>query len=334
MRAIGFSAPGSAEVLIDFETEQPKPGPHDLLVRVHAVSVNPIDTKVRQRPLPEQGTARILGFDAAGVIEACGLNVMNFRPGDEVFYAGVINRPGTNAEYHCVDERIAGPKPKSLGFAEAAALPLTTLTAYEALFDRLAIRTPLTGVPPAVLIVGGAGGVGSMAIQLARKLTDCAVVATASRPETQAWCRELGAHQVIDHRVSIADGYKSLDLPAPPFVFSTTKTDLHLKDIAALIAPQGRMALIDDPETIDIKLLKAKAVSIHWESMFVRPLFATPDMGRQGEILAEVSRLVDDGTLRTTFGEHYGKIDAANLRRAHEMIERGKAKGKIVLEGF
>lgn len=334
MRAIGFTESGPAEVLTDIEADKPRPGPNDLLVRIEAVSVNPIDTKVRKRPLPEPGKPRILGFDAAGVVEACGLNVTLFKPGDEVFYAGLVSRPGTNAEYHCVDERIVGPKPKSLGFAEAAALPLTTLTAYEALFDRLAIGTPLTGVRQAVVIIGGAGGVGSIAIQLARKLSDCAVIATASRPETQAWCHELGAHHVIDHRASIADAYRSLDLPPPPFVFSTTATHAHFPAIADIIAPQGRICLIDDPEVFDIKPIKGKAVSLHWESMFARPLFATADMARQHEILADVSRRVDDGTLRTTFGEHYGKIDAANLRRAHAMIESGKAKGKIVLEGF
>ena len=333
MRAVAIHAPGAIEALVDVEVEAPTPGPRDLRVAVRAVAMNPIDTKVRTRPLLKKGTPRILGFDAAGVVESVGAEVALFKPGDEVFYAGVANRDGTNAELHCVDERIVGLKPKSLDFAHAAALPLTALTAYESLFDRLDIRNPPAGVAPAILIVGGAGGVGSIAIQLARTLTDATVVATASRPETQAWCRELGAHHVIDHK-GIAAAWRELGLPAPPFVFSIVDTSACIKDVVEVIAPQGRIALIDDPDVFDVKLLKGKCLSLHWEMMFVRPIFGTADMIRQHEMLTEVAQLVDAGTLRTTFGEHYGTINADNLKRAHATIESGKAKGKIVLEGF
>ena len=334
MRAVGYMAPGPITGLEDFVVEQPVPGARDLLVSVKAISVNPVDTKVRMRAAPLAGEHKILGYDAAGTVVARGADVTMFKPGDDVFYAGAIGRPGTNAEFHCVDERIVGRKPKSLGFAEAAALPLTAITAWEALFDRLAIRTPVKGVESAVLIVGGAGGVGSIAIQLARHLTDMTVVATASRPETQAWCRDLGAHHVIDHTGSIADTFAALGIPAPPFVFSTTNTDRHIGEIATLIAPQGRVALIDDPPSFDVKVLKAKCLSLHWEAMFARSMFETADIIAQHDLLQEVARLVDAGTLRTTLGEHFGKIDAANIRRAHEKIESGTAKGKIVLEGF
>ena len=337
MRAVGYTKVGpidASDSLVDFETASPQPRPRDLLVEVRAISVNPVDTKVRMRAAPPAGEHKILGYDAAGIVVACGAEAGLFRPGDEVFYAGAIDRPGTNAQYHCVDERIVGRKPTSLGFAEAAALPLTAITAWEALFDRLEIRRPLTGVPSAVLIVGGAGGVGSIAIQLARALTDVTVIATASRPETRDWCRDLGAHHVIDHSGSIAESYAALDIPAPPFVFATTQSDGHMEAIAKLIAPQGRLGMIDDPPMFDVKVLKSKAISLHWEAMFARSMFATPDMIAQHELLDEVSRLVDAGTLRTTLGEHYGTINAANLRRAHAMLESGKAKGKIVLEGF
>ena len=333
MRAVAIRQPGGIDELVDLDLPKPTPGPRDLRVAVRAVAMNPIDTKVRRRPLLKEGAPRILGFDAAGVVESCGPEVTLFKPGDEVFYAGVANRDGTNAELHCVDERIVGRKPKSLDFARAAALPLTALTAYESLFDRLDMRKPPAGVAPAILIVGGGGGVGSIAIQLARRLTDATVVATASRPETQAWCRELGAHHVIDHK-GIAAAWRDLDLPPPPFVFSIVDTSACIKDVVEVIAPQGRIALIDDPDVFDVKLLKPKCLSLHWEMMFVRPIFGTADMIRQHEMLNEVSQLVDAGTLRTTFGEHYGRIDAANLRRAHATIESGNAKGKIVLEGF
>jgi zinc-binding alcohol dehydrogenase family protein len=337
MRAVGYqdSLPITDErSLIDLDLPRPEPKGRDLLVEVRAVSVNPVDTKVRKRAKPEPGDVKVLGWDAAGIVTAAGPGATLFRPGDEVFYAGSIARSGTNAEYHLVDERIVGKKPASLSFAEAAALPLTSITAWEMLFDRLEIGRPVAGAADALLIIGGAGGVGSMAIQLARHLSDVTVIATASRPETQAWCRELGAHHVIDHAKPLAPQVEALGIGAPGFVFSITQSDVHLNDAVELIAPQGRYGLIDDPASFDATKFKGKSVSIRWESMFTRSVFQTADMQDQHDLLNEVSRLVDDGTLRTTLSETFGSINAANLRRAHAFIESGKARGKVVLEGF
>ena len=337
MRAIGYqkSLPiQDAAALADIELPKPAPQGRDLLVEVRAVSVNPVDTKVRMRAAPEAGQWKVLGWDAAGVVAAAGPDVTLFKPGDAVFYAGSLDRTGTNAEYHLVDERIVGAKPSSLDWAAAAALPLTAITAWEMLFDRLDVRKAVAGVANAILIIGGAGGVGSIAIQLARQLTGLTVIATASRPETAKWVRDLGAHHVVDHAMPLAAEVAALGLGAPAFVFSTTNTEPHLAQIAELIAPQGRFGLIDDPKALDVSLLKRKSLSLHWEFMFTRPMFATADIAAQGALLNEVARLVDAGTLRTTLGETYGVINAANLRRAHALIESGRAKGKIVLEGF
>ncbi|GJD65850.1 zinc-binding alcohol dehydrogenase family protein [Methylobacterium frigidaeris] len=337
MKAVGFHASlpiDHDQALVDLDLPVPVPGPRDLLVRVQAVSVNPVDTKVRARATPAEGRPQVLGYDAAGVVEAAGPDVRRFRPGDAVFYAGDLGRPGTNAELHCVDERIVGHKPASLTIAEAAAMPLTAITAWEALFDRLDVRKAVPGAAHAILIIGGAGGVGSIATQLARRLTDLTVITTASRPETLAWSRGLGAHHVVDHRKPLAAEVAALGLGAPGFVFSTTSTDRHLAEIAALIAPQGRFALIDDPASLDVLPFKRKSVSTHWEFMFTRSMFATADIAEQGRLLDEIARLVDSGTLQTTFAESFGPISAANLRRAHALIESGRAKGKIVLEGW
>lgn len=337
MKAIGFyrSLPiESDEALVDLDIPAPTPGSRDLLVRVQAISVNPVDTKVRARVTPAQGQPHILGYDAVGVVEAVGSEASLFQPGDAVFYAGDIGRPGTNAELHCVDERIVGRKPASLSLAEAAAMPLTAITAWEALFDRLDVRKAVPGAADAILIIGGAGGVGSIATQLARQLTNLTVITTASRPETAAWSRALGAHHVIDHSKPLAAEVAALGLGAPGFVFSTTNTDRHLDQIADLIAAQGRFVLIDDPDCLDVLPFKRKSVSTHWEFMFTRSMFNTADIVEQGRLLDEVARLVDAGTLKTTFAESFGTISATNLRRAHAMIESGRAKGKIVLEGW
>ena len=337
MRAVGYrqSQPIAAETsLIDLDLPEPKAAGRDLLVEVKAVSVNPVDTKIRIRSQPAEGQASVLGWDAAGIVRSVGPEVTGFKPGDAVFYAGAIDRPGSNAEFHLVDERIVGPKPKRLGFAEAAALPLTAITAWEMLFDRLDIRKPVPGAAHALLIIGGAGGVGSIAIQLARRLTDITVIATASRPETRAWAQELGAHHVIDHTKPLPAQIAALGIGAPAFVFSTTHTDTHLEGIVELMAPQGRFGLIDDPKVFDANPLKRKSLSLHWELMFTRSLFHTADMGEQGKLLAEVSQLVDEGKIRTTLAEHFGTISANNLKRAHALIESNRAKGKIVLEGF
>lgn len=337
MRAVAYKVPQpiSAETsLIDVDLPIPEAKGHDLLVEIKAVSVNPVDVKVRAGVAPAADEFKVLGWDAAGVVKAVGPEVTLFKAGDEVFYSGVINRPGSNAEFHLVDERIVGRKPKTLDFASAAALPLTSITAYEALFDRLRVQDPVPGAARAVLIIGGAGGVGSVAIQIARALTDLMVIATASRPATSEWIRKLGAHHVVDHSQPIAAQVAALGLGPPGFVFSTTNTDQHIKEIVEAIAPQGRFALIDDPKTLDIVPFKRKAASIHWELMFTRPLFGTPDMIEQHKLLNKVAELVDAGEIRTTLSETLGTINAANLKKAHVMIESGRTKGKLVLEGF
>ena len=337
MKAVGYyrSLPiDQDEALIDLEVEKPTPAGRDLLVKVEAVSVNPVDTKVRRRASGDKGAPKILGFDAAGIVVEIGPECSLFKPGDKVFYAGSIIRQGTNQEFHLVDERIVGAMPKTLSFAEAAALPLTSITAWEMLFDRLAIRIGKPADAGAILIIGGAGGVGSIAIQLARRLTGLTIVTTASRPETRQWCLDLGAHHVVDHRQKLVDQVGALGMTDVEYIFSITNTDQHFAQIVELIAPQGKFGLIDDPPTLDALPFKRKAVSIHWESMFTRSMFQTPDMIAQHLLLSEVARLVDDGLIRTTLGATMGKIDAANLRKAHALIESGRAKGKVVLAGF
>ena len=337
MKAVAYKTPGPIDhedALQDITLDKPQATGRDLLVKINAVSINPVDTKQRKAVAPPDGGWRVLGFDAAGVVDSVGPEVQSFKPGDAVFYAGTINRPGTNAEYHLVDERIVGRKPATLSDAEAAALPLTAITAWEMLFDRLDVKRPTVAGGKTILVIGGAGGVGSITIQLLRAVTDLTVIATASRPETQAWARECGAHHVIDHRQPLSPQVAALGLGAPGFVFSTTQTDKHYADIVELIAPQGRFGLIDDPGDLSIMPFKRKAISIHWELMFTRPLFSTPDIEAQGKLLNEVAALVEAGRIRSTATEVAGKIDAATLRKVHALIESGTARGKIVLEGF
>jgi zinc-binding alcohol dehydrogenase family protein len=337
MRAIGYKEPGSidrADALVDIDLPEPIATGRDLLVEVKAVSVNPVDTKVRRSAGPLEGDWRVLGWDAAGIVKAVGPDVTAFRVGDAVFYAGSLIRQGTNAQYHLVDERIVGAKPNSIGWAEAAALPLTSITAWEALFDRLEVKRPVVGAANVLLVIGGAGGVGSIAVQLARQLTDLTIIATASRAETQDWVRQMGAHHVVDHGQPLAPQIEALGVGAPAYVFSTTHTGNHGADIAALIAPQGRMALIDDPEAFEIAPFKRKSVSIHWEFMYTRPIFGTADLGEQGRLLGEVATLVDAGQLRTTLTQTLSPINAATLREAHELLESGTMRGKLVVEGW
>jgi NADPH:quinone reductase len=337
LRAIGYQVPlpiDDPASLVDFELPRPVPAGRDILVEVKAISVNPVDTKIRAGVAPEKGAWKVLGWDAAGIVAAVGPQATLFKAGDAVFYAGALGRSGANAEYHLVDERIVGQKPKSLDWSEAAALPLTAITAWETLFDRLDVRKPVVGAARAILIIGGAGGVGSIAIQLARRLTDLKVIATASRPETRDWVRALGAHHVVDHAQPLAAQVAALKLGAPAFVFSTTGTAGHLGQIVELITPQGRFALIDDPKGLDVGPFKWKSISVHWEMMFTRSMFETADIAEQGVLLNQVARLVDEGVLRSTFAESFGVIDAANLKRAHALLESGRAKGKITLAGF
>ncbi len=337
MKAVGYKVPGAITedaAFVDIDLPRPAAEGQDILVEVKAVSVNPVDYKIRSSTPPADGDWKVLGWDAAGIVREIGPEVTKFALGDEVYYAGSLIRSGTNAEFHLVDERIVGRKPVSLDWAEAAALPLTALTAWEAMFDRLDVLKPVPGAAPAILIIGGAGGVGSIAIQIARQRTDLTVISTASRPETREWVKGLGAHHIIDHSKPLAAQIAELGIGAPAFVFSTTHTDQNVADIAELIAPQGRFALIDDPKIFDVMLFKRKAVSIHHELMFTRSLYGTPDMNEQGNILNALAALVDDGKIRTTLTEKFSPINAANLKTVHALIESGAARGKIVLEGF
>ncbi|MBU1285475.1 MAG: zinc-binding alcohol dehydrogenase family protein [Gammaproteobacteria bacterium] len=338
MKAVAYYQPlpiDHADALQDVELPAPTPGPRDLLVEVKAISVNPVDTKIRRNVAPEDGAAKVLGWDASGIVKAVGSDVSLFQPGDRVYYAGAINRAGANSELHVVDERIVGRMPEKLAFAEAAALPLTAITAWELLFERLQVSQGSADLGQSLLIVGAAGGVGSILVQLARQLTGLTVIGTASRPETQAWVRELGAHHVIDHRQPLSEELKRIGINQVTHVASLTQTDQHYAQLVEALAPQGRLALIDDPEQpLDIMPLKRKSLSLHWELMFTRSLFETADMIEQHRLLQRVAELVDAGTLHTTLGEHFGSINAANLRRAHTLLESGTAKGKIVLEGF
>jgi len=337
MRAVGYrhSLPiADAQSLLDIEVDKPAPRDRDILVQVKAISVNPVDTKVRKRAAPKDGEPpKILGYDATGVVAAIGPDVTLFRPGDAVWYAGSIIRQGTNSEFHLVDERIVGAKPNSLDFAAAAALPLTSITAWEVLFDRLGLAKG-GGEGQSLLIIGGGGGVGSIAIQLARTLTKLTVIATASRPETQAWCRQLGAHYVVDHSKPMVEQIRGLGPRFVDYVFGVTESGDHFDTVVEVIAPHGKFALIDDPKTLDTIKFKGKSASVHWEAMFTRSTFQTPDMIEQHKLLSEVAAMVNKGTIRTTVAENLGTINAANLRRAHAMIESGRTRGKIVLEGW
>ncbi len=336
MKAVGYRKSlelTEANALEDIELPKPSPESNDLLVKVNAVSVNPVDTKVRMRAEPPEGEYKVLGYDAVGEVVEVGSEVSSYKVGDRVWYAGDLTRPGTNSEYHLVDERIAGLAPQSLNDAEAAAVPLTAITAWELLFDRLEIKQ--TDGDIRLLIVGAAGGVGSILVQLASQLTQATVIGTASRPESQAWVKELGADHVIDHHKSFSDELSSIGLENATHVISLTHTDQHYDKIVDIIAPQGKIALIDDPVGgVDIMKLKQKSVSLHWEFMFVRPMFKTADIAEQAALLNKVSELIDAGKIKTTLGENLGAINAENLIKAHTKIESNTSIGKIVLEGF
>ena len=339
MKAVGYqqslaiSEPAS---LLDIELATPVAAGHDILVKVAAVSVNPVDTKIRKRVTPAAGEYKVLGWDAAGEVVAVGEQVSRFAPGDRVYYAGALQRQGSNAEYQLVDERIVGKMPANLSFEQAAALPLTALTAWELLFDRLELATPSLKHPkPVLLVTGAAGGVGSILVQLARQLTTVTIVATASRPESQQWVQELGAHYVVNHNQPLIPQLQQLGIQAVSHVASLTQTDQHYAELVQLLAPQGKLALIDDPVGgLDIMPLKQKSISLHWEFMFTRSLFSTPDLLTQHQILTDLSRLIEQGQINTTLKQSFGKINAENLKQAHALLESGKAIGKIVLAGF
>lgn len=321
----GFQNP-----LVDIEKTMPTLKDRDLLVKVKAISVNPVDTKVRRNPVAV-GNTRILGWDAVGEVVEVGSGVQHFKVGDQVWYAGDLTRDGSNAEYQAVDERIVSLKPQSLSDAEAAALPLTAITAWEMLFDRFNVDLDKFDN---ILVIGGAGGVGSIAIQLLKAKTNLRVIATASREETKAWVKSLGADYVIDHTEDLNTQIKALGLDAPRYIFSTNQTETYLPQISKLIAPQGKFGLIDDPKSLDIGEFKSKSVSVHWEFMFTRSMFNTTDIEQQSQLLHQVAELVDNHKIKTTLNQTLGKINAKNLKLAHELIETGRAKGKIVLEGF
>lgn len=351
MKAVGYSHPQPIEqkdALVDIEIPTPQAIGRDLLVKVKAVSVNPVDTKVRTSASPEPGQHKILGWDAVGEVVATGDHVELFNVGDQVWYAGDITRAGSNAEYQLVDERIVGIKPKSLSNVEAAAMPLTAITAWELLFDRLGF-TPLmpnnlsqsaeTSEPASpktrILIIGAAGGVGSILTQLAAKLTNATVIGTASRQQSQTWVSELGADHVINHHQPLMPQLNAIGIDDVTHVISLTHTDQHFDQLVEVLAPQGKLALIDDPRTsIDIMKLKLKSLSLHWELMFTRSMFNTWDMQKQHELLTVIAELIDNGLIKTTLGENYGTINASNLKRAHAHIESNQAVGKVVLEGF
>ncbi|MGC1869894.1 MAG: zinc-binding alcohol dehydrogenase family protein [Acidobacteriaceae bacterium] len=340
MKAIAFTRPLPIEAedsLVELDLPKPELGPRDLLVNVRAVSVNPVDTKVRGAR--HQGSAsdntgkpRVLGWDAAGVVVGKGAAVTGFNAGDEVYYAGALDRQGSNAEYQAVDERLVGRKPKSIGFAEAAALPLTTITAWELLFDRLGVREGESG--SSLLVSGAAGGVGSILVQLAHRLTGLTVIGTASRPETVEWVTQMGADYVIDHAKPLAEQIKGLRVPAVKYIASLTATARNFAQLVEVLAPQGKIGLIDDPATLDAVPLKRKAASLHWEFMFARSMWQTEDMGEQGRLLTRVAELVDRGELHSTETLTFSPINVENLKKAHSLAESGKAIGKVTLSGF
>jgi zinc-binding alcohol dehydrogenase family protein len=335
MKAVGYyqsRAITEQDALVDLELPMPVAQGHDLLVEVKAVSMNPVDTKVRKGSAPEAGAAKVLGWDATGVVQAVGGQVTLFKVGDRVWYAGALNRAGSNSELQLVDERIVGHMPTRLSFAEAAALPLTSVTAWELLFDRLEVQRANVGAT--LLVIGASGGVGSILVQLAKQLTTLNIIATASRPESTQWLNAIGAHHVINHHQSMQAQLAAIGIGEVDYVISLNKTDAHFDQIVEVIKPQGKFALIDDPELIDVRKLKRKSVSLHWELMFTRALFNTPDMIKQHEMLNQVAQYVDQGMIKTTVNHHLGVINANNLKQAHAMLESHQVIGKIVLEGF
>jgi len=338
MKAVGYTTPQPithADALVDITLPEPVATDRDLLVEVAAISVNPVDTKIRKSTAPtEDQPYKVLGWDASGIVKAVGPEVTLFKVGDRVWYAGSFARHGTNAEMHLVDERIVGHAPTTLDFAQAAALPLTAITAWEMLFDRLGIAPGKKPEGKSLLIIGASGGVGSIMTQLAVRLSSLTVIGTASRPETQAWVKELGAHHVIDHSKPLAEELKAIGFPTVDYIVSLTQTETHLAQIIEAIAPQGKFGLIDDPKALDVMSFKRKSVSIHWEMMATRSMFQTADMVNQHHLLNEVAALVDAGLVRTTLAERFGSINADNLKKAHALIEAGTARGKVVLQGW
>ena len=330
MKAIAYHHAGpisKKDALTEIEIPKPQPGPKDLLVEVLGVSVNPVDVKLRAQAQPDG--SRVLGFDASGVVVETGSDVSQFKVGDSVYYAGDITRPGSNAAFQLVDERIVGRKPTNLDHTDAAAMPLTTITAWEILFDSFALVEG-GGKGEALLVIGGAGGVGSILIQLAKKLTGMEVIATASRPDTREWVTKMGADHVINHRNPLDKEIEALGV-TPRYVAALTHTDRHFEAISKLIKPRGHIAVIDDPETLDVVPLKMKALSVSWEFMFTRSMFQTTDISVQSQLLNRVADLIEQGVILPTVNHHGGELNIPNLRAAHQLQESGSAIGKTVL---
>lgn len=341
MKAIGYykSLPANnPESLTDIELPQPIAAGRDLLVRIRAVAVNPVDYKIRQNVAPTEGEPKVLGWDAVGEVVGTGEAATLFQPGDLIYYAGDLNRQGSNAQYQLVDERLAGAAPKSLSDAEAAALPLTAITAWELLFEHLALHRQSPDSKDVseevILVVGAAGGVGSILVQLARAITGATIIATASRDSSKAWVEKLGAHHVVDHSQPLQPQIEALNLGPVTHIASLNSTESYFESYTELLAPFGKIAMIDDPESLDVMKLKPKSQSLHIEFMFARSMFKAKDMHEQGRLLNRVSDLVDQGFIQTTAGKNLGAITAANLRAAHQELESGRSIGKIVLEGF
>lgn len=335
MKAIGFkqslliSDPNS---FIAFETEKPTPTAFDLLVKISAISINPVDFKIRQNTAKNTilDTPRIIGWDAVGIVEAVGESTSRFKIGDEVYYAGDLNRAGSNAEYQLVDERIVGHKPKTLSIAEAAAIPLTALTAYETLFDRIKIN-PVTDKGKTILILAGAGGVGSIAIQLAKKLGNLTVIATASRPESIAWCTSLGADYVIDHH-NLKEELIKIGHPEVHYILDFVDLKGYWDVAAEIIKPQGHIVSITGSSSpLNLDVLKSKSVSFSWEFMYTRSMYNTEDIENQHHILNIISRLLDNGTIKTTLTTTLEGFTVEQLKKAHQMQESGKTIGKTVI---
>ena len=341
MKAVGYtkSLPiNDPDSLADIELPQPVVSGQDLLVKVRAIAVNPVDYKIRQKVSPTEGNYKVLGWDAVGEVVATGETATHFKPGDVVYYAGDLNRQGSNAEFQLVDERLVGTKPKSLSDAEAAALPLTAITAWEILFEHLSIQqqspdsTEKSG--EVILVVGAAGGVGSIFLQLAKAITGATIIATASRESSQAWVKKLGADHVVDHTKPLQPQIEALGIGQVTHVASLNSTDSYFDSYTELLAPFGKIAMIDDPKSLDVMKLKPRSQSLHIEFMFARSMFKAADMIEQSRLLNRVSDLVDQGYIQTTIGKNLGTINADNLKAAHEELESGRSIGKIVLQGF
>lgn len=338
MKAVGlykYLPINQAESLLDLKMDKPSPQARELLVNIHAIAVNPVDTKMRAPQDKVEDTPRILGWDAAGVIDAVGPDASLFKPGDEVFYAGSFTRSGCNSEFHIVDERIVGNKPESLDFMQATALPLTSITAWEALFDRLGVDRSGKDQGKQLLILGGAGGVGSIAMQLAKQVARLEVTASASRPESRRWCRELGADHIVNHYLDIPGQIDKLGIDSYDFILCCNDTDEHWHSMATVVAPQGKIcSIVETAADVDLGALKSKSATFVWEFMFTRSMYETGDMIQQHHLLNSVAALVDAGTVMTTMNKVLKPINAKNLKKAHAEIEGRHTIGKIVLQGW